>query len=704
MGSSLLSLLPSPTENGAPNEVSGHLSLQSETPAHQIDPNFDWRRLARLFLISRALDDFEETKLLPAKKILYQFSARGHELGQILLGTLLTNEHDAAGAYYRSRPLMLTLGLSVTDALASGMAKSCGISDGRDIGVVFNLPRTNGATVLPMAGGVGTQYTTTAGWARAIVYYRDTLGDAAYRNAIAVVLGGDGSVATNGFWSALSTATTLRLPMLFYIEDNGFGISVPSTKQTPGGNIAANLASFRNLLVLSGDGCNPRDAARHIQEAVASVRAGDGPALLRMTMPRLSGHSGQDKQAYKSPELVAFERAKDPLTALRRYLVPAVLSEHDWKAMESEASDAVRGAFEEAQARPAPDVSRVTRYAFAESDEANRQSSVSSLEPEPARINMIAAIHRTLEHELRSNPKILVFGEDVGPKGGVHSATLGLQRMFGEDRVFDTSLSEEGIIGNAVGMALAGLRPVPEIQFRKYAEPATEQLNDCGTMRWRTANKFSAPIVVRMAGGFAKCGDPWHSVSKEVTWAHTTGWQFIVPSNAEDAVGLLRTALRSPNPSIYFEHRALLDAPWARRPYPGDNFALPLGVAKLVQEGTQLTIVTWGAMVERCLSATRQSSVEVIDLRTIVPWDRETVVNSVKKTRRCLIVHEDTLTAGFGAEIAAVVARDAFLALDAPVERLAVPDIPLPYSVHLLDAVLPSVDTIAAKIEEVLAF
>jgi 2-oxoisovalerate dehydrogenase E1 component len=319
---------------------------------------------------------------------------------------------------------------------------------------------------------------------------------------------------------------------------------------------------------------------------------------------------------------------------------------------------------------------------------------------------MLEAIRRTLRHELKINPKVLVFGEDVGPKGGVHAATQDLQKEFGPDRVFDTSLSEEGIIGNAVGMALAGLRPVPEIQFRKYAEPATEQLNDCGTLRWRTGNRFSAPIVVRMPGGFSKCGDPWHSVSNEVRFAHAPGWQVIMPSNAEDAAGLLRTALRSPNPSIFFEHRSLLDAPHARKPYPGDEFTLPLGIARIVQEGRSLSVITWGAMVERCrLAAERTGAeIEILDLRTIVPWDRDAVLNSVRKTSRCLIVHEDTLTAGFGAEIAAAVASECFLNLDAPVERLAVPDMPLPYSVTLLNAILPAPDTIAAKMEALLAF
>jgi len=680
--------------------MSSPASAQERAAVQQLDPRFDWARVARVFLLSRALDQLEESKLFPERKILYQFSARGHELGQILLGCLLTNSHDGVGAYYRSRPLLLTLGLSAEDALASGMARAGGITDGRDIGVVFNLPRKDKATVLPMAGGVGTQYTPTAGWARAIRYYRDTLGDAGYRDSMAVVMGGDGSVATNGFWSALNTATTQRLPMLFFIEDNGYSISVPAAAQMPGGNVAANLRSFGNLRVLEADGCDPADTARAVYEAVTLVRSGQGPALLRLTVPRLSGHSGQDTQAYKPAELVAAERARDPLIGLQRYLVPVFFSKSEWEQMQEAANEEVQAALEGAQARPHPDSSQALRYIFAEC-----HGEEGPFTPEPARINMLDAIRRTLQHELKMNPKLLIFGEDVGPKGGVHAATLGLQKEFGPDRVFDTSLSEEGIIGNAVGMALAGLRPVAEIQFRKYAEPATEQLNDCGTMRWRTANKFSAPIVVRMPGGFSKCGDPWHSVSNEVRFAHAPGWQVIMPSNAEDAAGLLRTALRSPNPSIFFEHRVLLDAAWARRPYPGDNFMLPLGVAKIAQEGERLTVVTWAAMLERCLQASKrtQSPIEVIDLRTIVPWDRETVLNSVRKTGRCLIVHEDTLTAGFGAEIAATVARECFFDLDAPVERVAVPDVPLPYSVHLLHAVLPGVDAIAVRIEELLA-
>jgi 2-oxoisovalerate dehydrogenase E1 component len=311
-----------------------------------------------------------------------------------------------------------------------------------------------------------------------------------------------------------------------------------------------------------------------------------------------------------------------------------------------------------------------------------------------------------LYRELEVNPKLLVFGEDVGVKGGVHLVTEGLQKRFGAERVFDTSLSEEGIVGRAVGMAIAGLVPVAEIQFRKYADPATEQLNNCGTMRWRTANRFAAPIVVRMPGGFGKdVGDPWHSLSDEVRFAHALGWQVAMPSNAADAVGLLRAAMRSPNPTVFFEHRSLLMTSDGSARYPGDEYVVPFGRASVLREGSDVTLVTWGALVHRCLEAADRfrGRVELLDLRTVAPWDRERVLTSVTKTGRCLVVHEDTLTAGFGAEIAAVVAKEAFWFLDAPVDRIAVEDVPMPYHPVLLDAVLPSADRIAARLDELLA-
>ena len=688
-----------------------------------IHPDFDWQHIARLVLTSRAMDHLEESELVPRKQVLYQFSARGHDLAQAILGSLLTHPHDGVGAYYRSRPLLLSLGLDLEDALAAPLMKSGSYSDGRDIGVVCNLPSRGGASVLPMAGDVGSQYTPAAGWAQAIEYRRTVLKEKAYRDAIAVVLGGEGSIATNGFWSALTIATTLQLPMLFYIEDNGYAISVTSEKQTPGGNIAANLAAFQDLHIVEGDGTDPAETAEKMKTVVDYVRARKGPALIRLTLPRLSGHSGQDTQAYKPPELLKQENNNDPLDKLRDYLVPAQMSAAEWDALAETSEAEVRRAAENALQRPDPDPATVMRYRFAEMLPDGRPDlplmgglaaeglvfpeSSDSPAPEPARTNMLTAIRRTLEAELNLNPKVLLFGEDVGPKGGVHAATLGLQEKFGESRVFDTSLSEEGIIGRAVGMAIAGLMPVAEIQFRKYADPATEQLDNCGTIRWRTNNRFAAPLVVRMPGGYApKCGDPWHSESNEVMWVHGMGWQVAFPSNAEDAVGLLRAAMRSDNPTIFFEHRALLDGVWARRPYPGDHFVLPFGKARQIQAGEDITVVSWGAMVERCEQAAAQANIsaDILDLRTLSPWDSKAVLTSIRRTRRCLIVHEDNITAGFGAEIAAVVAKECFFDLDAPVERLATPDIPIPHNVPLMQAILPGVETIAGKMVEMVEF
>ena len=678
--------------------------------------SLEWRAVLRQIATSRALDDLEESTLLPERRVLYQFSARGHELTQVLLGAQLTGPRDGVGAYYRSRPLLLSLGLRCEDALASTMMRVGGMSEGRDIGVVFNLPRRSAACVLPVCGGVGTQYTPAVGWAQALRYRATVLGEKECEKSIAVAHGGDASTATSGFWAALNIATTERLPLLFFIEDNGYGISVPSRQQTPGGNIARNLEGFRGLRVLEGDASDPMAVAGQIADAVTGVRSGGGPALLRLLVPRLSGHSGQDTQAYKSAAEIAAERERDPLARLRAQLVPDLVSAVDWDFDVAQGRRAVAEALAAVEGRSAPDPGSVRRHLFSESAadgsiDLQQQGGIrcdgvvpspGTVHPSPQgpRINLVTAVRRTLEHELAVNPRMLIFGEDVGRKGGVHAATLGLQEKFGVGRVFDTSLSEEGIIGRAVGMAAAGLMPVPEIQFRKYADPAAEQLNDCGTMRWRTANRFAAPMVVRIPGGFFKCGDPWHSQSNEVQWVHGLGWRLAMPSNAQDAVGLLRSALRGNDPTIFFEHRSLLDGSWARRAYPGNDFVVPFGKAALLLEGTTLTVVTWGAMVERCEQAIVNTgiSADLLDLRTLSPWDREATLASVRKTRRCLIVHEDTMTAGFGAEIAAVIAKEAFFDLDAPIERLAMPDVPSPHSPVLLDAVLPGVEMISQAI------
>jgi 2-oxoisovalerate dehydrogenase E1 component len=512
---------------------------------------FDWENLARQVLRSRALDELEEAELAPSGEVPYQFSAKGHELAQVLLAQHLTHPHDAATVYYRSRPFLLACGLTPTEALAAGMGRTGSPSEGRDVGVVFSMPprsapsgvpfqgplqdapqgsadatkrdaqtrRSARPTILPASGDVGAQYTPAAGWAQAITYRARGLREAGWAGAIAVALGGEASAATNGFWSALTIATTLRLPLLFFIEDNAYGLSVPSVLQTPGGDIARNLESFDGLLVLSGSGTDPEVTAALIGRAVEHVRS-DGPCLLRLVVPRLSGHTFIDNQAYKSEAEREAEARRDPLSALAAHVAPK-----EWQSLQSEAASEARAALEMARAMPIPS-GDATRHLFFEgklqevgglsaSGAVPREKVSAGRAGDPARrLNLIEAVRLVLEEELAANPHCLVFGEDVGVKGGVHGATAGMQAKFGAHRVFDTSLSEEGIIGRAIGLALAGLLPIPEIQFRKYADPATEPINDIGTLRWRTAGKVAAPMVVRIPVGHGrKIGDPWHSVS-----------------------------------------------------------------------------------------------------------------------------------------------------------------------------------------------
>ncbi len=673
----------------------------------------DWWKIARLMLLSRGLDQLEVDRLTPQGKVKYQFSASGHELAQVILGLKLEHPHDAATVYYRSRPLLLASGLTPTEALAAGMALGGSPSQGRDVGVMFNLPRRNGATILPASGDVGAQYTPAAGWAQAIQYRTTVLSEQEWSGAISVATGGEGSTAANGFWAALNMATTLKLPMIFFIENNCYGLSVPASMQTPGGCVSQNLSGYANLKILSGDGLNPEEAWRLTCQAVDHVRSGAGPCLLEMFVVRLTGHTFIDDQSYKPIEEMAEEEQRDPLKQLKTFLQDP----ERWQMLEIEIQRELDAALAQAETQPEPDPTQVRSHIFF-AGEPNlmggirpeiEQSPQGTNAPQPSgpRINLIDAVRRTLEVEMERNPRILVFGEDVGVKGGVHGATLGMQAHFGAGRVFDTSLNEDGIIGRSTGMALAGLLPVPEIQFRKYADPAHEQISDLGTLRWRTANRFAAPVVVRIPVGFGKkTGDPWHSVSGEAIYAHTLGWRIAYPSNAEDAVGLLRTALRGDDPTFFFEHRALLDTRDSRRPYPGDDYCLPFGAAAQLLGGKDLTVITWGAMVQRCLEAAGPfvGRINLLDLRTIIPWDSDAVLESVRLTGKVLIVQEDTLTNGFASEIAASIVEQAFTDLDAPIGRIATPDIPIPYNISLMEAVIPSVQTIRIKMEQLLQF
>ncbi|MEX1143448.1 MAG: transketolase C-terminal domain-containing protein [Anaerolineales bacterium] len=672
--------------------------------------NADWDQVAALVLTSRHIDDVEESELAPQGRVTYQFSSKGHELAQVLLGLQLTHKHDAASVYYRSRPFMLAVGLTPQEAFSADLALTGSPSEGRDVGVVYSMPPRRGVTVLPSSGDVGAQYTPAAGWAQAITYHQKELKDSSWVGAISVALGGDGSVATNGFWAALTIATTLKLPMLFFLEDNGYGISVPGHLQTPGGDISKNLSNYQDLHILSGSGTEPIKTELLINKAVGYVRSGMGPALLHLQVPRLTGHTfGEDPTAYKTARRIQAELKRDPLVAMRK-----LLGKTRWDTLDQSAEAQVRQALGEAENQPVPAADSGPFHLFAGGvhtalvpPDLKRPAIdfVSEAAHDGPRINMSEAIRRTMEVELELNPRLLIFGEDVGSRGGVHRVTLDLQRKYGKRRVFDTSLSEEGIVGRAAGMALAGLTPLPEIQFRKYADPATEQINDTGWIRWRTAGKFAAPVIIRIPVGHAKkTGDPWHSVSAEAIYAHSLGWQVAMPSDASEAVGLLRSALRGQDPTIFLEHRALYDSPASRRPYPGDDYAIPYGRASILQAGEEMTVVSWGEMLHRCVEATQAfgQRMEIIDLRTIIPWDKTAVMESVRRTGRCLIAHEDGLTGGFGAEIAATLAQECFTFLDAPIQRVAVPDTPIPFNIPLMNTLIPTVDLLRTAMDDLL--
>ena len=405
----------------------------------------DWQTLSYLLLLSRAMDDVEEQELVPAKLVFNQFSARGHDFAQILLGLQLTHPHDGATGYYRSRPFVLSLGLDIDEAVASPMAKSGGYSDGRDIGVVCNYPNVErkGAMLFPMCGGVGAQYSPIAGWAQSIVYHRDELKDEAYKGALGLSMGGDSSMSTSGFWASLNISTTNNLPHLFYIEDNGYGISVPQTVQTPGGDQVANLAAYKNLKIIDGDGTDPVITPQLVQEAVDYVRAGKGTCLLRLKVPRLCGHTFQDTQTYKPEAMIAEEQQNDPLPKLKSYLAQQeIINDSEWQALEDKAYNEIRASVERAKQRPEPDTNNLTRYVYAEKHEDGQPDvqlrgglhgdhyqfpTVTEIaKPEGQRLNMQTAIRKVLAHELETNAKALVSDDVFVSKGCVDGDTLGL--------------------------------------------------------------------------------------------------------------------------------------------------------------------------------------------------------------------------------------------------------------------------------------
>jgi 2-oxoisovalerate dehydrogenase E1 component len=674
-----------------------------------------WLALLERAFLSRAMDDLEVSKDYRPNpdrphegKLKFQFSAKGHEIPQLVAAALLNHAHDGATVYYRSRPLLLGVGLSPFEAFASNMHKLEGVSGGRDIGVVFNHHQPGGVTVLPASGDVGAQFTPAIGWAQGVQYRATALGQTEYAGAVALAHAGDGATATNGFWSALNIAAPRRLPYIILIEDNQYALSVPWRYQTAAPSVVDNIANFRGLAIQSVEGGDIPALYAALHAAITSARQGGGAQLVHVRVPRLTGHNWQDPAAYKSAEEKESDARRDPLPRLVAY----VQEQHGVPAATIDALRDRATAFARAQAEAAwttghdPGPADALTHLFAPAHPVPPTPPIT----EGARLTMQQAIRQTLEDEMTRDPTILVFGEDVGAFGGVHRVSDGLQTRFGEARVFDTSLNEEGIVGRSVGLALNGLRPVPEIQFRKYADPAHEQITDAGSLRWRTHGRFGGPIVLRIPVGYQLMGgDPWHAVCGEAVFAHLPGWQIAYPATTLDAVGLLRTALRGDNPVMFLEHRLLYRYREANAPYPGPDYQVPFGQARLVREGRDAVILCWGESVYRAREAAEALAAEghqtaILDLRTIVPWDEEAVFAAVRRTGKVLIVHEDTRTCGFGAELAARISQDAFEYLDAPILRVATADVPSPCHDTLFDAVMPTTAKVQAALAELLRY
>jgi 2-oxoisovalerate dehydrogenase E1 component len=523
------------------------------------------------------------------------------------------------------------------------------------------------------------------GWAQAIRYK-------GWDGAVAVAMGGDGSIASSGFWSALNIATTLNLPMVFVIEDNGWGIGVPSYLQTPGGNIAENLRSFKNLTVLDGRGYIPEEAYCVLREGFEIARK-NRAVLIRFEVARIEGHSISDRQEYRSREEIEKSREKDPIVYLRKLV-------ENWEEVESRAKEDVERAWEEAKRREG-ERGNLKKYIFFEGEFAQGDKVREFNMNKHPKMKMALAIRKAMEEALEENEDVLIFGEDVGLKGGIYGITRGFMERVGERRVFDTSLNELGIVGRAEGMAYADLKPIAEIQFRKYADEARQVIHNIGFVRWRTNNAFSAPIILRIPVGFIRgISDPWHSFSAEQEFLHMFGWKIAYPSNAEDAYYLLKEALSMNDPVIFLEHRELYFSKLAEREI---SEYLPFGRGRVVKSGNSLTIVSWGYTLYEALEGVKDMDVEVIDLRTLKPWDEELVFESVKKTGRLLVVHEDSLTCGFGAEIVSRVVEETFESLKIAPRRLAVPDVPIPFSQELFNLAYPTSDKIRKMVEEMLS-
>ena len=684
-------------------------------------------RAYRCMLLSRRLDD-KEIQLKKQNHTFFQISGAGHEAILVAAGMALKPAYDWFYPYYRDRALCLQLGMTPLDMLLAAVgSKDDPSSGGRQ------MPSHWGVKALHIVSGssaTGMKALHAVGSADASVIFDRVTGipdrDAKYHDDEVVYISlGDGTTSEGEFWESITAACGRKLPVLFLIEDNGYAISVPVEVQTPGGDISRLLRSFPGLHVDSIDGTDFLASVTAMNEAVAYVRARKGPAVVHARVTRPYAHSYTDNEAlYKTPREREDEVARDPITRFAGYLVANQhATEADLAAILAGVDAEIDDAVTKALAAPKPERSTATKWVYSPDVDPSSEAFDTAAHPEGKPDTMVAAINRTLKDEMARNPRIVVFGEDVADasrrdalafvsgKGGVFGLTHGLQTQFGDDRVFNAPIAEAAIIGRAVGMAVRGLKPVVEIQFFDYIWPAMMQLRDeMAMLRYRSGNHYSCPMVVRVPiGGYLKGGGPYHSQSGESIFAHCPGMRIAFPSNAADAAGLLRTAIRCDDPVLFLEHKHLYRQTYSKSEYPGSDFMLPFGKASLKHDGSDVVVVTWGALVQRTLLAAHQAEKEgittaVLDLRTIAPYDWEAIAALVKKTSRVVVAHEDQLTCGFGAEIAARIAGELFQYLDAPIRRVGALDTPVAYAPELEEAILPQAHDILKAIKETVRY
>jgi 2-oxoisovalerate dehydrogenase E1 component len=679
----------------------------------------------RTMLLSRRLDD-REIQLKRQNKIFFQISGAGHEAVLCAAGMVLRPAYDWFYLYYRDRALCLELGVTPAEMLYEAVGAAKGpASGGRQMPSHWGNAPLN---IVSASSPTGTQFLHAVGSAEATLRAR-LLGitEGFHDDEVVLVSAGDGTTSEGEFWESLNTACNLALPVVYLIEDNGYAISVPVEVNTAGGSISRLVRSFPGLHVEEVDGCDFVASHAAMERAVAYARARNGPALVHAHVIRPYSHSlSDDEVMYRTPEEREADAVRDPLARFPRWLVAeGHATTEELLAVQADVDAIVLAATDDALAQPQPGPETVHDFVY--SPDVDPTSDAFDTEDAAAAdgtpTTMVDLLNACMKDEMRRNPKMLIFGEDVADasretslprvkgKGGVFKVTWGLQREFGSARVYNTPLAEANIVGRAIGLAIRGFKPVVEIQFFDYIWPAFMQIRDeLATMRWRSNDTFAAPIVIRVTyGGYIR-GALYHSQTGAALFAHSPGLRVVCPATALDANGLLRTAIRCDDPVMVLEHKHLYRQTYNKAPYPGPDFMIPFGKARVVRAGSDLTIVTYGATVQRALAAANQMheergvDAEVLDLRSLSPWDRERVYESVKKTSRVIVAYEDAMSWGYGAEIAARIADDCFPWLDAPVKRVASTDTYVGYAPRLEDAILPQVDDFKRAIADLLTY